>query len=107
MNPILKVLLKLPILKVSGECTLIKIITVGFMGVFVSWWRKFKIENFDKVVDEIRTIKSKQEAKIKENKVKGQDSPTIKDTLRRIDFVLNDLPNFKTILSSFSFEEKL
>lgn len=67
--------------------------------------RKFKIENFDKVVDEIRTIKSKQEAKIKENKVKGQDSPTIKDTLRRIDFVLNDLPNFKTILSSFSFEE--
>lgn len=67
--------------------------------------RKFGIENFDKVVDEIRTIKTNQEAKIKENQAKGEVSPTIKDTLRRIDVILNDLPNFETILTSFSFEE--
>lgn len=67
--------------------------------------RKFGIEDFDKVVDEIKVIKSEQKAKIADNNAKGKDSPSIKATLSRIDVLLNDLPNFKIILSNFSFEE--
>lgn len=67
--------------------------------------RKFGIEDFDSVVDEIKALKSTQEAKIAEKSARGKDSPSIKTTLSRIDMVLNDLSNFQTILSNFSFEE--
>lgn len=67
--------------------------------------RKFGNKKFQEVVDEIRDIKSKQEEKITENDTKGKDSPSLKATLKRIDIVLNDLLNFKIILSSFSFVE--
>jgi hypothetical protein len=67
--------------------------------------RKFGIEDFDEVVDEIQTIKSKQVAKIAKNSAEGKESPSIKATLNRMDKVLNDLPHFQTILSKFSFEE--
>jgi hypothetical protein len=67
--------------------------------------RKFGIEKVEEVVDEIRKIKSKQEEKITENDDLGKHSPTIKATVKRINVVLNDLPNLENVLSNFSFEE--
>jgi hypothetical protein len=67
--------------------------------------RKFGIEEDAKIIDDIRTIKSEQEAKIVKNSSKGKDSPSIKAILSKIDIVLNDLPGFRIILSKFSFEE--
>lgn len=67
--------------------------------------RKFGIVKFDEVVDEVRKLKSEQEDKIVLNDSRKKKSSSIKDTLNRIDVVLNDLPNFEIILSNFSFEE--
>tara|TARA_B110000967_G_C18893017_1_gene568643 strand:- start:2623 stop:3846 length:1224 start_codon:yes stop_codon:yes gene_type:complete len=67
--------------------------------------RKFGIENFEEVVDEIKKIKSKQEGKITENHTLGKDSPIIKATVKKINVILNDLPNLENVLSNFSFEE--
>lgn len=67
--------------------------------------REFGITEFDAVVDKIRKIKAEQELKVTDNDAKDKESKTIKETLNRIDIILNDLINFRIILSSFSFEE--
>ncbi|WP_417609301.1 hypothetical protein [Owenweeksia hongkongensis] len=67
--------------------------------------RKFRIEDYDEVIEEIRSIKCDQEAKIAKNKSKGKNSPSIKAILSKVDKVLNDLPSFQIILSNFSYEE--
>lgn len=67
--------------------------------------RKFENTNPDLVIKEIRAIKSKQEAKIVKNKANGKDSKSVKATLIKINKVLKDLPNFRIVLSNFSFEE--